>query len=174
LEVRFIFVQVLSFSMRSLFICLEYIYVYGYAGKIIRAPSGVMHGKSSPVFYDEELGKALFDGLPKYVLLKMYCFICFYFFTIFMSTANLWFLLFYCFYVSFFFLSFYSPLFTFFCVSVILFISSLFLFVFLLPFLSPFLFHLSIFVSVFRLRCVSYLAYPTCLRLKGCCCHVYC
>jgi hypothetical protein len=26
----------------------------------------VMHGKSSPVYYDEELGKALFDGLPKY------------------------------------------------------------------------------------------------------------
>ncbi|TVU14146.1 hypothetical protein EJB05_37593, partial [Eragrostis curvula] len=38
-----------------------------FGGKIIRAPSGVMHGKSSPVFYDEELGKALFDGLPKYV-----------------------------------------------------------------------------------------------------------
>ncbi|KAK3144555.1 hypothetical protein QOZ80_4AG0314660 [Eleusine coracana subsp. coracana] len=35
-----------------------------FGGKIIRAPSGVMHGKSSPVFYDEELGKALFDGLP--------------------------------------------------------------------------------------------------------------
>jgi anthranilate synthase component 2 len=37
-----------------------------FGGKIIRAPSGVMHGKSSPVYYDEELGKALFDGLPKY------------------------------------------------------------------------------------------------------------
>ncbi|KAF8703361.1 hypothetical protein HU200_032159 [Digitaria exilis] len=35
-----------------------------FGGKIIRAPSGVMHGKSSPVHYDEELGKALFDGLP--------------------------------------------------------------------------------------------------------------
>ncbi|RLM73647.1 hypothetical protein C2845_PM15G10920 [Panicum miliaceum] len=35
-----------------------------FGGKIIRAPSGVMHGKSSPVYYDEELGKALFDGLP--------------------------------------------------------------------------------------------------------------
>ncbi|KAL5664506.1 hypothetical protein ACJX0J_024614, partial [Zea mays] len=34
--------------------------------KIICAPSGVMHGKSSPVYYDEELGKALFNGLPKY------------------------------------------------------------------------------------------------------------
>ncbi|KAG0526150.1 hypothetical protein BDA96_06G120700 [Sorghum bicolor] len=36
-----------------------------FGGKIIRAPSGVMHGKSSPVYYDEELGKALFNGLPK-------------------------------------------------------------------------------------------------------------
>ncbi|ONM16893.1 anthranilate synthase homolog1 [Zea mays] len=35
-----------------------------FGGKIIRAPSGVMHGKSSPVYYDEELGKALFNGLP--------------------------------------------------------------------------------------------------------------
>lgn len=41
-----------------------------YAGKIIRAPSGVMHGKSSPVYYDEELGKALFNGLPKYGLIS--------------------------------------------------------------------------------------------------------
>lgn len=56
-----------AFSMTSVFIWLN-IFVYGYAGKIIRAPSGVMHGKSSPVFYDEELGKALFDGLPKYGL----------------------------------------------------------------------------------------------------------
>jgi anthranilate synthase component 2 len=28
-----------------------------------------MHGKSSPVYYDEELGKALFNGLPKYGLI---------------------------------------------------------------------------------------------------------
>jgi anthranilate/para-aminobenzoate synthase component II len=41
-----------------------------FGGKIIRAPSGVMHGKSSPVYYDEELGKALFDGLPKYDLIS--------------------------------------------------------------------------------------------------------
>uniref|UniRef100_K3Y9T2 anthranilate synthase n=1 Tax=Setaria italica TaxID=4555 RepID=K3Y9T2_SETIT len=41
-----------------------------FGGKIIRAPSGVMHGKSSPVFYDEELGKALFNGLPKYDLIS--------------------------------------------------------------------------------------------------------
>jgi hypothetical protein len=34
-----------------------------------------MHGKSSPVYYDEELGKALFNGLPKYALifLKEFC-----------------------------------------------------------------------------------------------------
>ncbi|XBI61496.1 hypothetical protein VPH35_042282 [Triticum aestivum] len=31
--------------------------------KIIRVPSGVMHGKSSPVHYDEVLGKAIFEGL---------------------------------------------------------------------------------------------------------------
>uniref|UniRef100_A0A0A9D1B1 Uncharacterized protein n=1 Tax=Arundo donax TaxID=35708 RepID=A0A0A9D1B1_ARUDO len=29
-----------------------------------------MHGKSSPVYYDEELGKALFNGLPKYGFLN--------------------------------------------------------------------------------------------------------
>lgn len=34
-----------------------------FGGKIVRVPSGVMHGKSSPVYYDEELGKAIFDGL---------------------------------------------------------------------------------------------------------------
>jgi hypothetical protein len=61
----------------DVFVCLaEWIYVYGCLGKIIRAPSGVMHGKSSPVFYDEELGKALFDGLSKYGLLTMHYFIC--------------------------------------------------------------------------------------------------
>ncbi|PWZ44584.1 Anthranilate synthase beta subunit 1, chloroplastic [Zea mays] len=43
-----------------------------FGGKIIRAPSRVMHGKSSPVYYDEELGKALFNGLSNlwYVLLS--------------------------------------------------------------------------------------------------------
>ncbi|PWZ41244.1 Anthranilate synthase beta subunit 2, chloroplastic, partial [Zea mays] len=40
-------------------------------GKIICAPSGVMHGKSSPVYYDEELGKALFNDLPKYGLIPL-------------------------------------------------------------------------------------------------------
>ncbi|VAH56060.1 unnamed protein product [Triticum turgidum subsp. durum] len=34
-----------------------------FGGKIIRVPSGVMHGKSSPVHYDEVLGKAIFEGL---------------------------------------------------------------------------------------------------------------
>uniref|UniRef100_A0ACD5V5J9 Uncharacterized protein n=1 Tax=Avena sativa TaxID=4498 RepID=A0ACD5V5J9_AVESA len=34
-----------------------------FGGKIIRVPSGVMHGKSSPVYYDEVLGKSLFEGL---------------------------------------------------------------------------------------------------------------
>ncbi|MCL7047503.1 hypothetical protein MKW94_000084 [Papaver nudicaule] len=35
-----------------------------FGGKIIRAPSGVMHGKSSPVFYDEEGEDGLLAGLP--------------------------------------------------------------------------------------------------------------
>ncbi|KAM0858416.1 hypothetical protein ACQ4PT_047845 [Festuca glaucescens] len=34
-----------------------------FGGKIIRVPSGVMHGKSSPVYYDEVVGKDLFEGL---------------------------------------------------------------------------------------------------------------
>ncbi|KAI3961264.1 hypothetical protein MKX01_006978 [Papaver californicum] len=34
-----------------------------YGGKIIRAPSGVMHGKSSPVFYDEKGEDGLLAGL---------------------------------------------------------------------------------------------------------------
>jgi anthranilate/para-aminobenzoate synthase component II len=41
-------------------------FVYDYTGKIIRVPSGVMHGKSSPVYYDEVVGKDLFEGLAKY------------------------------------------------------------------------------------------------------------
>lgn len=36
------------------------------AGKIVRAPSGVMHGKSSLVYYDEKKEPSLFHGLPKY------------------------------------------------------------------------------------------------------------
>ncbi|MCL7022793.1 hypothetical protein MKW94_020926 [Papaver nudicaule] len=35
-----------------------------FGGKIIRAPSGVMHGKSSPVFYDEMREDGLLAGLP--------------------------------------------------------------------------------------------------------------
>ncbi|XP_074567986.1 anthranilate synthase beta subunit 2, chloroplastic-like [Curcuma longa] len=35
-----------------------------FGGKIVRAPSGVMHGKSSPVYYDESLEDTLFYGLP--------------------------------------------------------------------------------------------------------------
>ncbi|MCL7022724.1 hypothetical protein MKW94_013168 [Papaver nudicaule] len=35
-----------------------------FGGKIIRAPSGVMHGKSSPVFYDEKGEDGLLAGLP--------------------------------------------------------------------------------------------------------------
>ncbi|CAN1297387.1 Anthranilate synthase beta subunit 1, chloroplastic [Linum perenne] len=34
-----------------------------FGGKIVRSPFGVMHGKSSPVYYDEK-GKGLFTGLP--------------------------------------------------------------------------------------------------------------
>jgi hypothetical protein len=30
-----------------------------------------MHGKSSPVYYDEELGNALFNGLSKYGLIPL-------------------------------------------------------------------------------------------------------
>ncbi|KAG6522123.1 hypothetical protein ZIOFF_019260 [Zingiber officinale] len=35
-----------------------------FGGKIVRAPSGVMHGKSSLVYYDESLDDNLFHGLP--------------------------------------------------------------------------------------------------------------
>ncbi|XP_073010880.1 anthranilate synthase beta subunit 2, chloroplastic-like [Typha latifolia] len=35
-----------------------------FGGKIVRAPSGVMHGKSSLVYYDEKLKPSLFHGLP--------------------------------------------------------------------------------------------------------------
>lgn len=37
----------------------------GVAGKIVRSPFGVMHGKSSPVYYNEK-GEDLFSGLSKY------------------------------------------------------------------------------------------------------------
>ncbi|CAL9762290.1 unnamed protein product [Musa acuminata subsp. burmannicoides] len=35
-----------------------------FGGKIVRSPSGVVHGKSSLVYYDEELDDTLFCGLP--------------------------------------------------------------------------------------------------------------
>lgn len=38
------------------------------AGKVVRAPGGVMHGKSSLVYYDEEEEDSLFSGLSKYLL----------------------------------------------------------------------------------------------------------
>lgn len=36
-----------------------------FAGKVVRSPFGVVHGKSSPVYYDEKLDDHLFSGLPK-------------------------------------------------------------------------------------------------------------
>ena len=41
------------------------------AGKIVRSPYGVMHGKSSLVYYDEKGEDGLFTGLSKYVLLLL-------------------------------------------------------------------------------------------------------
>lgn len=38
-----------------------------FGGKIVRAPNGVMHGKTSQVFYEENGEPGLLDGLPKYV-----------------------------------------------------------------------------------------------------------
>ncbi|KAJ8646823.1 hypothetical protein MRB53_008571 [Persea americana] len=35
-----------------------------FGGKIVRSPFGVMHGKSSPVYYDEKGEDGLFSGLP--------------------------------------------------------------------------------------------------------------
>jgi len=37
-----------------------------FGGKIVRAPNGVMHGKTSPVYYDEKGEPGLLDGLPRY------------------------------------------------------------------------------------------------------------
>jgi hypothetical protein len=42
------------------------------AGKVVRSPSGVMHGKSSLVYYDEEVEDNLFAGLSKYTLYSVY------------------------------------------------------------------------------------------------------
>ncbi|ONK65332.1 uncharacterized protein A4U43_C07F36030 [Asparagus officinalis] len=35
-----------------------------FGGKVVRSPSGVVHGKSSPVYYDEKLTDTVFNGLP--------------------------------------------------------------------------------------------------------------
>ncbi|KAJ7557504.1 hypothetical protein O6H91_05G129200 [Diphasiastrum complanatum] len=35
-----------------------------YGGRIVRAPNGAMHGKTSPVYYDESGEPGLFSGLP--------------------------------------------------------------------------------------------------------------
>jgi hypothetical protein len=53
-----------KFSITCALVLLTFL--YDYTGKIIRVPSGVMHGKSSPVYYDEVVGKDLFEGLAKY------------------------------------------------------------------------------------------------------------
>lgn len=36
-----------------------------FGGKIVRAPNGVMHGKTSPVYFDEKGEPGLLDGLPR-------------------------------------------------------------------------------------------------------------
>ncbi|KAM4100705.1 hypothetical protein ACJW30_05G088000 [Castanea mollissima] len=36
-----------------------------FGGKVVRSPSGVMHGKSSLVYYDEKQEDNLFAGLSK-------------------------------------------------------------------------------------------------------------
>uniref|UniRef100_A0A7C8YVM0 anthranilate synthase n=1 Tax=Opuntia streptacantha TaxID=393608 RepID=A0A7C8YVM0_OPUST len=35
-----------------------------FGGKVVRSPYGVVHGKSSPVYYDEKASNGLFAGLP--------------------------------------------------------------------------------------------------------------
>ncbi|KAK9725813.1 hypothetical protein RND81_05G171300 [Saponaria officinalis] len=35
-----------------------------FGGKVVRSPYGVVHGKSSPVYYDEKRSHGLFSGLP--------------------------------------------------------------------------------------------------------------
>ncbi|CAK9329358.1 unnamed protein product, partial [Citrullus colocynthis] len=39
-----------------------------FGGKIVHSPYGVVHGKSSPVYYDEKGEEGLLPGLSKYVL----------------------------------------------------------------------------------------------------------
>lgn len=42
-------------------------------GKIVRSPYGVVHGKSSPVYYDEKGEEGLLSGLSKYVPNVVFC-----------------------------------------------------------------------------------------------------
>ncbi|PPS01233.1 hypothetical protein GOBAR_AA19430 [Gossypium barbadense] len=44
-------------------------FTYNLCQKIVRSPYGVMHGKSSPVYYDEKGEDGLLTGLSKYILL---------------------------------------------------------------------------------------------------------
>ncbi|CAM8983266.1 unnamed protein product [Rhodiola kirilowii] len=43
-----------------------------FGGRVVRAPFGVMHGKSSPVFYDEKGEDGLFTGLPNPFIVGRY------------------------------------------------------------------------------------------------------
>ena len=43
--------------------------VGAWAGRIVRAPGGVMHGKTSEVFHNQLQGDGLLGGLPRFVLL---------------------------------------------------------------------------------------------------------
>lgn len=42
-----------------------FLYFGLFTGRIVRAPNGVMHGKSSLVYYDEKGEEGLFTGLSK-------------------------------------------------------------------------------------------------------------
>ncbi|KDO60851.1 hypothetical protein CISIN_1g027062mg [Citrus sinensis] len=48
-----------------------------FGGKIVRSPLGVMHGKSSLVYYDEKGEDGLLAGLSKYVSISCYNIQCF-------------------------------------------------------------------------------------------------
>jgi len=47
----------------------------GASGKIVRSPYGVVHGKSSLVYYDEKGEDGLFFGLSKYVCIPSLAFL---------------------------------------------------------------------------------------------------
>lgn len=61
---RFVYAQVLHLSSMDfkpvLFSC------FMFAGKVVRSPYGVVHGKGSLVHYDEKLDGTLFYDIPKY------------------------------------------------------------------------------------------------------------